>query len=726
MSLRSERGLKSPSDRSTSSRGSVPLIDLVRLQSARKLLDLGDEDDEALPRLRRTFHDEDALWSQLDPLAKELVEVIMKRDRKVPESIIEVAKVKYSADTNKGWFSQVMSEFESTDLRTLMVTLSGIKGLNVASSCTLIQKLTGIKEQNPAYILQVLKLWDKDKGDEMAIPSELLDRSIKNRSAEEDHDFKVSVHLFVLGVIVYFLRQWDIACKEAEFKEELKRAARLDSVAEYFESAMKSTPKVVLGNRRKKADSARKGKVTDGVFTAPRTLQGLREEAEENLEGRKQKKLDTQEAAIAALQEENKRLQEQVSELLALRKEEVAATEKRSSAFGRLAAIKMAVPEEGKISENNPIIFDKIDTVLEEGSEFSALTDLEGSFSVVKEKEGKAEDNKLRKILYEGYKLSLSKVPGGLSKQSVKWDQSGVYIVDSQGNLFLGKQTAKSKSTYAWDHQFGFVLVEPLWSSKEEIESDEGEYITIRWAQNWPQMKLFFEEQEELLQRDLGSKENLMRANKHYDTQSRLVTIRKFVKDVVKVIAKGVLGSDPDSPTSKRHVQVFAVISHFVYLMWTSALVLNQDRLLLEDPMGLWNRHFEPKLRTALGGVGVGMKVAAVWLGYGCQGKCQKSGMCPNFCLNCNSEEVATAMGRSQERVDSSSSMKERYAAWKAETLSQNSSADVAWKVFLKSTSKPKGVSKKEGRMKVQISQDDYYTWLEENQSMFKLAIPDF
>jgi hypothetical protein len=70
--------------------------------------------------------------------------------------------------------------------------------------------------------------------------------------------------------------------------------------------------------------------------------------------------------------------------------------------------------------------------------------------------------------------------------------------------------------------------------------------------------------------------------------------------------------------------------------------------------------------------------------------------------------------------------MKERYAAWKAETLSQNSSADVAWKVFLKSTSKPKGGSKKEGRMKVQISQDDYYTWLEENQSMFKLAIPDF
>jgi len=115
--------------------------------------------------------------------------------------------------------------------------------------------------------------------------------------------------------------------------------------------------------------------------------------------------------------------------------------------------------------------------------------------------------------------------------------------------------------------------------------------------------------------------------------------------------------------------------------MWTSALVLNQDKLLLEDPMGLWNRHFEPKLRTALGGVGVGMKVAAVWLGYGCQGKCQKSGMCPNFCLRCNSDEVSAAMGRYQEKSGSSSRL---------------------------------------------ISQDDYYTWLEENQGIFKLAIPVF
>ena len=95
----------------------------------------------------------------------------MKRDRKVPEFVAEVAEVKYSAKTSKGWFSQVVSEFESMDLRTLMVMWSGVKGLNVASSCTLLQKLTGVKESSTAYILQVLELWDKDKGNEMAFPS---------------------------------------------------------------------------------------------------------------------------------------------------------------------------------------------------------------------------------------------------------------------------------------------------------------------------------------------------------------------------------------------------------------------------------------------------------------------------------------------------------------------------------------------------------------------------
>ena len=50
MSVRGERGLKSPGERSTSSRGSVPLIDLVSLRSAKRHLDLSEESFAEVPR----------------------------------------------------------------------------------------------------------------------------------------------------------------------------------------------------------------------------------------------------------------------------------------------------------------------------------------------------------------------------------------------------------------------------------------------------------------------------------------------------------------------------------------------------------------------------------------------------------------------------------------------------------------------------------------------------
>jgi hypothetical protein len=70
--------------------------------------------------------------------------------------------------------------------------------------------------------------------------------------------------------------------------------------------------------------------------------------------------------------------------------------------------------------------------------------------------------------------------------------------------------------------------------------------------------------------------------------------------------------------------------------------------------------------------------------------------------------------------------LKARYAAWRTETLAQNSAADATWKVFMKNTPKPKGGSKNESKAKAPITQGEYYAWLGENQNMFKLAIPDF
>ena len=109
------------------------------------------------------------------------------------------------------------------------------------------------------------------------------------------------------------------------------------------------------------------------------------------------------------------------------RKEDIADTEKRSRAFAQLAAMKMAGPEEGKFVDNNAINFDKIDALLEDGSEISGLSDLGSSSTVERKKERKGVDSRHRRILYDACKLSLSKVPGslclenGINRASISW-----------------------------------------------------------------------------------------------------------------------------------------------------------------------------------------------------------------------------------------------------------------------------------------------------------------
>jgi hypothetical protein len=119
-------------------------------------------------------------------------------------------------------------------------------------------------------------------------------------------------------------------------------------------------------------------------------------------------------------------------------------------------------------------------------------------------------------------------------------------------------------------------------------------------------------------------------------------------------------------------------------------------------------------MTTAQGKVDFPMKMAVVWLGYGCIGRCRKSGMCPGFCLNCNAEAVGDSIHGNK------GSTKERFAAWKKEMISKDPQAKVTFADFTKNGPKlDKSVSKKEG-----LTEGDYYDWLEENQSRFRLDIP--
>lgn len=177
-----------------------------------------------------------------------------------------------------------------------------------------------------------------------------------------------------------------------------------------------------------------------------------------------------------------------------------------------------------------------------------------------------------------------------------------------------------------------------------------------------------------------------------------------------------------EEPTHPRHVQMFALISHLVYLLWTAAMVTNQTSVLTEDPMEIWTRYFDIKLSAAQGKVDIPMKESVVWLEYGCKGECKRSGMCPGLCLHCDTDTVADKI-RGLKKADSTSS---RYEAWKKGTLQGNASAKVSFADFKKNGPKsPKSVAKKGAS--VQICEEDYYyyDWLEENQHCFKLDIPD-
>ena len=211
------------------------------------------------------------------------------------------------------------------------------------------------------------------------------------------------------------------------------------------------------------------------------------------------------------------------------------------------------------------------------------------------------------------------------------------------------------------------------------------------------------------------------RALPYYDPKVRRPIVRQFYS-CVKDIVKSTLGLR-DEPKHPRHVQVFALISHFVYLLWTSAMVTSQTAVLTEDPMGIWTGHFDIKMSAAQGKVDIPMKEAVVWLGYGCKNKCKKGGMCPGFCFYCDTDAVVAQIRgtASKSKADSTSS---RFEAWKKETLKSNASANVTFAEFKKNGPKShKSTVKKETAS--QLGEEEYFNFLEENQHYFKLEIPD-
>lgn len=718
------------------------VLNLMRLESAEKRRSLQrhiDKNEILMSSLNRDSSTEESeAWGKVQALAKQLVE----RLGEVPSEIVSIGTDKYQSKTNPNWIENVVREFISTDLRVLMQIYHGKKKDSVASTCAFLARITNLpqeKKANPAYVLQHFGLWDRSLGLEFEMPIGLLDRA-QARSEEEEVEFRVGCSLFVAGVVVYGLLKLDRLNKLQELRQ-VKEADRsiivqkLEHIAEQIDSVQRaSTPRVRIAKRVGKSGAD---------FKAPRTanLSSQLEEVSNESVIRDVQALKNQVASqsvlIESLLKDNKRLQEELlkenkkwQELVSERRVQPTTSnseaEDKAEAFAKLATMKLHAGKSSSSKYNNVL-----HNVLEDdmGSELDGLSDISsvvGSELTGAQKVSPAHlksnpEESTRRIIFNSSRLTTIKAPGSLARAVRMFGGSGVFVLDSQGNVFRGTQTAKSKDNKAFDAQFSFELVYPLWASKEEIENDSAFASSIRWPQNWPQMKVFLEEQLSILERDSLNEESRARALPHYDPKVRRPIVRQFYS-CLRDIVKSTLGLN-DEPKHPKHVQVFALISYFVYLLWTSAMVTSQTAVLTEDPMGIWIRHFDVKMAAAQGKIDLPMKEAVVWLGYGCKNKCKRGGMCPGFCLYCDTDAVVAQIRgtASKTKADSTNS---RYETWKKETLKSNSNSNVSFSEFKRNGPKvQKSVSSKETAS--QLGEAEYFKFLEENQHYFKLEIPD-
>ena len=78
-----------------------------------------------------------------------------------------------------------------------------------------------------------------------------------------------------------------------------------------------------------------------------------------------------------------------------------------------------------------------------------------------------------------------------------------------------------------------------------------------------------------------------------YDTAKRKECLNSYyllMKELIRSVLSGEHGSD-----HPLHVQAWAIFAHFHYLIFTYAMLTNQDELLRSNVLSLWNLHFDAK-----------------------------------------------------------------------------------------------------------------------------------
>lgn len=265
-------GRSRSTDSSKRSGGSRSLLHLIQLRSAQKKV-VQDE-------LTRKIEQGKEAWEKenIGFLANKLANRIFEASGRVPAEVVSIAINHYSSEENPRWSESVIKDFEQKELSFLIRTFTGMKKLSVDVACKLLSKISGTGETNPAYVLQVYELWDKALGDQVALPTDLLDRTAWSTKSSPTEEAKLAVHLFVAGVVVHLLLKVDEIKYEEYYNYErveddadhvdIRREAYDRLGALMTESAQKGQRTPIVPVRQK----GKRNKESTKDFKAPRTL----------------------------------------------------------------------------------------------------------------------------------------------------------------------------------------------------------------------------------------------------------------------------------------------------------------------------------------------------------------------------------------------------------------------------------------------------------------------
>ena len=673
----------------------------------------------------RSDKEDNAIWESVAATARAAANKVIV----IPKVVEKIAQVyRDKAGPNANWKEIVLEDFSSSSISDLVKGFTGMKQSRVDSSAKLFGKIMGMPmDTNPAYVLSKMELFDGGEGE---IPL-LLDRSRTPDGKEEREEQSSTIHHFVVGFVVTLLMKMGegASVERGEDEESLRsNNSMFSKVSEVSDeeayAAIKKRLDIALASAKKEQKG--NGNISSKVKVA--SSKSRNKEDSDHLLA----KLTEISEQLRNLKAENEQLKSELrnSKLKEL-KGGAAGIEsqfsKEKEGKCRSSGLKMggggrymehysddSVGGGEDDDEDGEAWLEKLTLPGEEFHRSNGRREEQSTHNskIVSASAGGANLGRLCEAALRGDIPSLSRMVQNLIAR-------GLQFLDVQGNLWLWVRKASKKTTDPYKKQYSQVLVSTRWQSVEEVEGDEM-IIAIRgMPQSWPEMKVWFEGQINISERDQLESRGRVIAEGPYDPQRRMSNIKKLF-GTVKEIVKPLLGlGEKPSNNSNKHVQIFAVVAQFVYLVWNRAIGTNEDSYLANDVKNIWVRYFDAKLISIHGKIDVPMKEAAVLLGYGCKDKCRTGGMCNNFCFHCDKEEVTKRIRGSTTKSQGSNA---RFQAWKKATLAKNPTAVVGFPQFKKESPAPQKEVVKDNNP---ITEKEYYEFLEEHQELYEIPIPE-